>query len=309
MNETTFFLKTSDEKKLFIRKWIPPSNKKQVAVVQVIHGMAEHSGRYQNFAAAMNEQGIIVYANDQRGHGLTEDMALNRGHFADDRGWDLVIQDQSLITAHIKSEYPNLPVILLGHSLGSFLARSYIQQYGNDITGVIISGTGRNPGIQGKLAKLIINAVISIRGKRYRSPMVNGLIFSKYNQNFKPNRTPYDWISRDQNEVNKYVEDELCGYICTIGFLRDMVEGIFKLHRKENIRKIPHNLPIYIFSGDKDPLGVSGKAVIEAAEQYKEIGIKNVMYKLYEDGRHEMLNEINRDEVYQDIIKWIKNIS
>lgn len=307
MGESTFFLETSDEKRIFVRTWVPTITETPMAVVQIAHGMAEHSARYHSFAAALNQQGIAVYANDHRGHGKTEENPQDRGHFGDYLGWELAIQDLSLLTDHIKKMHPNVPVYLFGHSLGSFLVRRYIQLYNREMAGVIISGTGGHPGIQGKLGGIITKVIIRNRGTRFRSSMINNLIFGKYNQNFKPNRTSYDWLSRDEREVDKYMKDELCGYLCTVGFIGDMIAGIIELHRNEHIRKIPKDLPIYMFSGAKDPLGKNGKAVIEVAEQYKKLGMQDVIYKLYKDGRHEMLNEVNREEVYQDVIQWIQS--
>lgn len=309
MLESTFFLDTSDEKQIFVRKWLPKNMNRPLAVVQIAHGMAEHSARYHNFAAALNQQGIAVYANDHRGHGNTEENPKNRGHFGDRLGWNLAIQDLFLLTNHIKKVHPNLPVFLFGHSFGSFLVRRYIQLYDSKFSGVIISGTGRDPGFQGKLAGILINVVKRNQGTKFRSPMIDGLIFGKYNQCFKPNRTSFDWLSRDELEVDKYVKDELCGYMCTVGFIGDMIEGIIELHKNAHVRKIPKELPLYIFSGARDPVGNYGKAVIQVAEQYKKLGMQDVIYKLYSDARHEMLNEVNREEVYHDVIQWIKSKS
>ncbi len=305
MQESAFFLETSDEKRIFVRTWHPTTNEAPLAVVQIAHGMAEHSARYRSFAAALTQQGIAVYANDHRGHGKTEEDPQNRGHFGDQDGWGSAIQDLFRLTAHIQKTHPNVPVFLFGHSLGSFLVRRAIQLNGKGIEGVILSGTGGDPGIQGKLGLWIANGIIRKHGPKFRSAMIDHLIFGKYNRSFQPNRTSHDWLSRDEREVDKYVEDEGCGYVCTVGFIKDMIAGLIELHRKEQIEKIPKELPLYLFSGSKDPVGKNGKAVVAVAEQYKKSGMEDVSYKLYKDGRHEMLNEVNREEVYRDVIQWM----
>lgn len=305
MEMNNFILKSKDEMNIYVNKWILKNNIKPKAVVQIAHGMAEHIDRYNSFSKALTNEGYIVYGNDHRGHGKTAGSPENLGYFADDNGWNLVVEDMHELTKVIRKEYAGLPVFLIGHSMGSFLSRSYIQRYGNDINGVILSGTGGNTGILGNVGIFLAGHEMKKMGKRFRSKKLDKLSFGSFNKTFKPNRTNFDWLSRDAEEVNKYIEDKLCGEIFTAGFFYDMLSGLRDLNKKENIRKIPKELPIYFISGDKDPVGKNTKGVLQAINSYKKVGIYDISYKFYKDARHEILNELNKEEVYIDIIEWL----
>jgi len=189
--------------------------------------------------------------------------------------------------------------------MGSFLSRHYSMHYADDLSGLVLSGTGGDPGALGKIGLFIAKMDAKIHGKKAKSNILNKLSFGAFNDAFKPNRTDYDWLSRDNTEVDKYINDPWCGAVCTAGFFCDLLGGVVYINKKENIAKIPKNLPIYIFSGAKDPVGGNTKGVSQVYNTLKDAGIGDLTLKFYEDGRHEMLNEINREEVFKDVIAWL----
>jgi len=305
MKSTTFTFQSKNGAEIFVHKWMPNEDKALKAIFQLSHGMAEHSARYERFAQVLCDIGIGVYAHDHRGHGKTAGSLENIGYFADKNGWDLVVDDMHQLTEIIKKEQTDLPVFLFGYRMGSFLARAYIARYGNEIKGVILSGTGGDPGLLGKIGLMVARMESWIKGRKARSPMLNNLSFGGFNKAFKPNRTDFDWLSRDETEVDKYIDDTFCGGVFTTGFFVDLIGGINFINKPAVIGMIPVDLPIYMFSGALDPVGDNSKGVQQVYGAYKKAGIKDVSVKFYADGRHEMLNETNRDEVCQDVIHWV----
>ncbi len=296
--------KMTDGHEIFIHNWISKKSAPK-AVVQISHGMAEHAARYEPFAEKLVDSGYIVYANDHRGHGKTAGSVDCLGFFAENNGWMRVVEDMNELTSLIRNAHPGLPVFLLGHSMGSFLLRTYMFQYGTRINGAIISGTAGSAGVLGDIGMLVANMEIKRKGLRGKSTLLHQLSFGGYNKAFKPTRTDFDWLSRDHAEVDKYSNDPFCGTVFTAGFYRDLLWGLKTIHKKENIGMIPKNLPILILSGDKDPVGKNGKGVSQVYQSLKNIGITNIQLTLYPGGRHEMLNETNRHEVYRDVINWM----
>lgn len=305
MIASNFTFNSSDKTEIFVYKWMPEEGNAK-GIVQIAHGMAEHGQRYDRFAKHLTRNGYIVYANDQRGHGKTAGAIENLGYLSDEDGFDLLVKDLHDLSMIIKSEYPSLPLTLFGHSMGSFAAQRYIMLYGNDLDGVILSGSNGKQGRILKIASLIAKREIKKQGRKVQSLRLNDLIFGANNRKFEPSRTKFDWLSRDEKEVDKYNGDPYCGTVFTTGFFYDFFIGLMKIEDKRNIRLVPKDLPIYIFSGDKDPVGKFGKGVVNLYNRYKDQGVKDVEYKLYKDGRHEMLNEINRDEVMNDVVEWLE---
>ena len=305
MIATTFDLPTDDGLTLFVYRWMP-ENVPLRAVVQIAHGMAEHAARYERFAAALCRAGIGVYANDHRGHGRTAGGPENIGYFADADGWNKVVADMGQLCAAIGRENPGVPIFLFGHSMGSFLSRTFISRRGNEIRGAILSGTGGDPGLLGKIGLFIARALCFIKGAKSPSPLLNALSFGGFNKPFRPNRTEFDWLSRDAAEVDKYVADPLCGAVFTAGFFVDLIGGINEIHTPDTFTRTPGDLPILLFSGARDPVSADGKGVREVFDAYQKAGAVDIQMTLYEDGRHEMLNETNRDEVTENIIQWIQ---
>ncbi len=305
MVEETLKLEVSDGHKIFVYNWRPDGDNRVKGIVQIAHGMAETAYRYNRFAKRLVEQGYIVYANDHRGHGKTAASLDEVGYIGPD-GFNRMVEDMKELTQFIQNkENSDLPLFLFGHSMGSFLSQRYISLYGNSIQGVILSGTS---GSQGPILNIgigIAKREIAKNGPKARSPRLNDLSFGSYNKKFEPSRTEFDWLTRDEKEVDKYMEDPYCGGIFTTSFYYDFFKGLKENFKKSNLENIPKNLPIYIFAGDKDPVGNMGKGVLKLVKTYQRLGIKDLEYKLYKDGRHEMLNEINRDEVMEDVINWL----
>ena len=260
------------------------------------------------FAKKFSENGFIVYAHDHRGHGETSKSEEERGYIADKEGFDLLVEDVKELSDIIKKENEELPLILFGHSMGSFVSQRYIELYGDKIDGVILSGTNGRPDPITKLGIIISRDEMILRGRKAKSKVMDKLSFGDFNSNFKPNRTDYDWLCSVDEEVDKYIADPQCGFVCTTSYYYDLIRGLWKINEKENLKLIPKDLPVLIFAGDKDPVGDFGKGIIRLYECYKDLGIENLRYKLYKDGRHEMLNESNKDEVIEDILKWCNEI-
>ena len=304
MIEKNFTFKDSDEVEIFVYKWEPEEESIPKGVIQISHGMAEHAARYARFAERLTAAGYIVYANDHRGHGKTAGKIENVGYCGED-GFNWMVKDMKELTSIIKGENLGLPVFLFGHSMGSMLSQIYIALYGSELNGAILSGTSGKQGFILNLGIFMAKRQVVKIGVKTPSETMNKMTFASYNKEFIPARTAFDWLSRDEKEVDKYINDKLCGGVFSAGFFYDFLRGLKEMHRVEIMEKIPKSLPVYFTSGEKDPVGKNCKTIVSLIEEYKKLGIKDVSYKFYKDGRHEMLNEINRDEVMEDVINWI----
>ena len=228
------------------------------------------------------------------------------GYISDTNGFDDMVQEMKDLTDFIKKEHDDLKLFIFSHSMGSFLAQRYVEIYGEAIEGLILSGTNGEPPAALNVGIGLSGMIMKIKGRRYKSKLIDSLSFGSYNKKIKPKRTNFDWLSRDEKEVYKYIEDPLCGNLFPVSFFYDLYIGMKEIHEKENLEKIPKDLPIYIFAGTGDPVGDYGKGIVGLNNIYKRLGIKDVQYKLYEDGRHEMLNELNRLEVMIDVLNWLE---
>lgn len=289
---------------LFICKWLPSSDTSIKGVVQIAHGMAEWSGRYESFAESLTNRGYLVYANDHRGHGKTAKSLDLIGYTGTD-GFNGMARDLNLITHSIKLENPGLPIFIFGHSMGSFLAQRYISNWGSNLKGVILSGSNGKRGIDLDLGIHIARFQVMIKGAKAKSILLDLLSFGSFNSSFEPTRTKFDWLSRDPDEVDKYIDDPYCGAVFTTSFFYDFFRGIKHLYDTKTIKSIPKGLSVFIFSGEMDPVGELGKGPLKLAQYYRNLGLTDVSLKLYTEGRHEMLHEINHDEVMQDVINWL----
>jgi alpha-beta hydrolase superfamily lysophospholipase len=303
MKSETFTFLTEDRTEIFVHKWSPENAK---AAVQIAHGMAEHSERYRQFAGVLVAAGYAVYANDHRGHGKTAGRVENLGYFADENGWDLVVQDMRQLTQIIKTNHGDIPVFLLGHSMGSLLSLDYISRFGNDLGGVVLSAPPEDPGLLGNIGIFLAKFECWTKGRKAASPLLDKLTFGSFNKAFKPNRTDFDWLTRDSAEVDKYIGDRFCGTLFTAGFFFDLLTGVKKVNNTKTIDTIPKDLSVYLFAGEKDPVGNNPKGVQQIKTALEKAKIKDINLTLYPDARHEMLNEINREEVYRDIITWLE---
>lgn len=304
MKNESFILKDSGGFNIFVYKWLPDDISNVKAVVQIVHGLAEHAARYETFAKFLTDSGYIVYADDHRGHGKTAGSIENLGYAGED-GFNWMVKDLDEINEKIKEENPGLPVFMFGHSMGSLMTQMYISLHGEKLKGAVLSGTSGRQGIMLNLGIFLARREMKKLGPRVQSKMLNRLTFGHYNDCFKPVKTEFDWLSRDADEVKKYIEDPFCGAPSTSGFYYDMFRAIKEMHKTENMKRIPKDLPIYIMNGDMDPVGGNCKTVLRLIEDYKKLGIKDVAHKFYKGGRHEMLNEINREEVMKDILNWL----
>lgn len=302
METTTFTLTTGDGIAMFVYKWMPDDQPPK-AIVQILHGVAEYAGRYARLADALTAAGYVVYANDLRGHGKTAQDPDKLGLIGE-AGWEEFIKDVKQVTEFINQENYGIPLFLLGHSMGAFLAQSYIQRWGARLKGVILSGTtGKQPLIS--LAIFLAKRKLKKQGADALDIPLNNLTLGSLNKSFKPAKTAFDWLSRDEEEVQKYVNDPYCGFNKSNGLLAAMLIGEASNWKKAGERKIPKNLPIYLCSGSKCPVGLMSKGVVALYNRYKKYGITDVTMKLYEGARHEVFNETNRDEVTQDLIEWV----
>lgn len=287
-------------------KWQKKFTNDVTGVVLIIHGMAEHALRYENFANYLNECGYIVYALDYRGHGIT---GLNSGELGSlgEKGWQSVIKDIHKMVDIIKNEFPQLPLYLFGHSMGSLLARTCIIQYGREFKGVILSGTtnGGSPIIT-KIGLIISKIMVLIEGSKKTSSFMTRLTFGNYNKKFSTDRFGFQWLTRDESIVQKYTEDPLCGFECTWGFYKEMLGGIDFISNPKNISQVPVDLNVLILYGEDDPVGNYGSDVKKVYDIYEKRGMDNIKLKSYPQYRHEILNELNKEVVYEDIIDWLQ---
>jgi len=286
-------------------KCYPDSKPK--AIVQIAHGVADHIDRYKDFMAYLADNGFLVVGNDHLGHGHSIQHPIEQGFFAYHDGWQHVVNDMHRLRCIASEEFPEIPYILFGHSMGSFLTRTYIIQHPECYDAAIISGTGHMKPTMINSGYALASNIAKLKGVRYISKLIDNIAFGTYNNAFKPVRTKYDWISRDESQVDKYAADPFCGFIATASLFRDMMAGLKFITDQNNIQKMNKFKPIYFMSGDMDPVGENGKGVERAYKAFCDAGIMDIYLKLYKDGRHEMLNEINKEEVYQDILRWINS--
>ncbi|SDM17428.1 alpha/beta hydrolase [Sediminibacillus halophilus] len=307
MEQKTYWLTTADQEEVFVRNWYEP-NQSPKAIIQLAHGMAEHTARYQPFAEFMVKQNFAVYGNDHRGHGYTGKKQGTLGLLDENNGFDKTVEDLWTVTKVIKREHPGKPVFLLGHSMGSFLTRRYIQLHSDKVNGVMLSGTGSHPGFMNNIGKGLAIAERKRKGLKAPSKLLNKLAFANYNRNIDDQVTDFDWLSRDAELVRAYLDDPLSGFVPTAAFFFDLFTGFDHMDDPNGIESIAKQLPMLLFSGSMDPVGKQAKGVFRTAETYYRHGISDITVRIYENGRHEMLNEINKEEVYTDVVNWIEDV-
>ena len=301
-----FNFQGSDHKRIAAYKWVPEGTPK--AVVQIVHGVIEHASRYNDFATYLTGQGYAVYANDHRGHGKTIEVKEEMGWFAEKDGWNLCVEDLHILRKMAQEDFPGIPYFFFGHSMGSFLTRTYITKHGEGLSGCVLSGTAVHPKALIVSGSLLAKLQALFRGKKFPSKMLSQLSFGAYNKRIKDPKTPYDWVSRDPTVVTKYMQDEYCGFLGTCGLFIDLMYGLNYINTRSHLSGIPSTLPFLIFSGAEDPVGSYGKGPQTLTEQYRRAGFSDLTLKIYPEGRHEMLNELNRLEVYKDIQAWLDQV-
>ena len=288
MDETTFTIESSDGEQVFVYRWAGADDPK--AVVQIAHGMGEHAARYRRLGEALVDAGYVVYANDHRGHGRTAGDPQRHGNLGT-AGWGGLVDDMAALTARARAEHPGIPLVLIGHSMGSFALQHYLLDRSADIDAAVLSGT----------------SAIDVLGGGIDTTQPADL--TAFNAPFEPARTEFDWLSRDDAEVDAYIADPACGFGVDVAGMSEMLGGGGALSDPEQLAAIRDDLPLYLFSGDADPIAGGGELVQLVAERYRTAGVRDVTVTLYPGARHETLNETNRDEVTADLVAWLDRVT
>lgn len=296
--ESTFLSTTGDKLSKLI--WRPDGTPK--GVVQLAHGMAEHILRYNGMAQALNDAGFAVVGNNHLGHGET---AVIQGYFAKKGGWDVLLNDMHKVRQDTEKEYPGLPYFLLGHSAGSFLVRCYLFEHSQGLRGTVLTGTGSFSRTEIRLGLLLSRILILWGMGRRPAILVDTLAFSANNKPFLPAQTPFDWLSRDQEQVQAYAHDPMCGFPFTAKGYHDMFTGMKRMADLNSMKAMDKGLAVLFLSGSRDPVGKNGAGMQRVADAFRDAGMKDITVKLYPEARHEVFNEVNRQEVYDDLLSWL----
>lgn len=305
--EELYFDSRDNENKIHAMKWIPES-KTPICILQIIHGMAEYIERYDEFAETMARKGILVVGEDHLGHGKSVGENGTYGYFCERDAATVVVRDSHRLKKMIQDQYPGIPYIILGHSMGSFILRNYLCRYGTGIQAAVIVGTGMQPKAVLAAGKAVAAVQKLFKDSKYPSGLLNAIAFGGYNKRIKGNRTVMDWLTKDEKIVDAYIQDPLCGFTFTVNGFQTIFELVSRLYKSENLEKIPKELPVLFMSGADDPVGDYGKGVNKACRSLVDAGMKRVQMKLYSDDRHEVLNETDRAKIYEDIYIWILSV-
>jgi len=307
MVKEEFYYDSGDKKsKLHAVRYTPEDKDSIRCIVQIVHGMAEYIERYEEFAEFLTDRGFVVVGEDHMGHGKSVGRKGRYGYFCEQDPATVLVQDVHQLKKATAALYPNVPYVIAGHSMGSFITRNYMFRYGTEIDAAVIMGTG----MQHKAALALSGTVAAVQGRIFgpekKGKLLDKMAFGSYNRRIENPRTPFDWLSRDEERVKKYLKDPMCGFVFTINGFQALFELISRLYRPENLERIPKSLPVFMLSGDADPVGGYGRGVRKAYRSLRAAGLENIRFKLYEGGRHELLNETNRRDVMQDIYRWIE---
>ena len=303
VQKTEYYMSSSNgTDKLHLVEWQPEGEVQ--GILQISHGKIEYIDRYDRFARFMAERGFVVIGNDHLGHGETA-AEKNYGYFAPEDGSGYVVRDLHRVSQYARRKYPDKPFILMGHSMGSFMARRYAMTYGKELDGLILMGTGSKPEILLKVGRVLVGALIRMKGERAHSGLLEKLCFALYNIRIRPARTPSDWLSRDEKEVDKYLAHPYSKFTFTLNGYRTLFEVISFVQDKDNILRLPHSLPMLFVAGQEDPVGNYGKSVKAVAQSYQRAGVRDVTCRLYPGARHELLNELDYETTQEDIWDWI----
>ena len=299
------FLSSDGRTQLHGAQWTP-ADREPIAVLQIAHGVAEHILRYDDFARYLNDRGILVAGHDHLGHGKSLPEGGTPVYFGDRATWETVVDDIHLLHDRLREQYPDLPILLMGHSMGSFLSRSYLIRYPGTVDAAIIMGTGYMSAASTAASLAVINAECLRNGESRPSAVATKASFGIYNRRFAPNRTSMDWLSLNPDNVDAYLKDPLCQGNASAGLFREMLSGIRFVCKEDNIRKMNHHTPILFISGAMDMVGDCSKGVERAAAAFQRAGMRDVTVKLYPELRHEVLKEDCREQVYDDIDRWLE---
>lgn len=289
--------------KIHAVRWVPEG--KVVCIVQIIHGMAEYIERYEELAQYLGEKGILVTGDDHLGHGKSVGEDGTYGYFCEQDPATVVVRDVHRLKKMTQEEYPGIPYVILGHSMGSFILRNYLFRYGTGIQGAIVCGTGSQPKALVKVSKMIAALQGVFLGQKHVAKMIDNLAFGSYNKKIPDAKTPVDWLCTEEGVVDAYVKDELCGFTFTVNGFMTLFTLLDRLNQEENLRAMPKDLPVYFIAGDMDPVGNYGEGVRKAYEDFQKVGMERISLKLYAGDRHELLNEKDKFKVYENIYPWI----
>ncbi len=303
-NIQSFHFSSSDGvHQCYVQEWLPAGPPR--AVLQIAHGVTEHIGRYDEAARFLAGRGVLVCGADHLGHGKTA-RAGEHGCFPAKNGWALVTEDIHRLRRFQGEKYPGIPYFLLGHSMGSFLVRTYLCRYPGTLDGAILSGTGQESAALVAAGKAAAGLLSALRGSNYVSPLVYKLSLGAYNEHFQPARTRADWLSRDEKAVDAFLSDPLCSFRPSCSLFCGMLDGLQYIANPKALARMDPDTPVYLFSGDQDPVGHMGKSVQKVHGYFKDHHTRDSTLKLYPGGRHEMFNELNRQEVYEDLLDWLE---
>ena len=302
-NEYTF-TSANGSTPIHVREWVPDCDIN--AVVQISHGICEYAGRYAPFARYLASKGFVVVANDHLGHGQSVLSEEDLGYFGPLGSWETVVEDIEQLRRLTAEKWPESPYFLLGHSMGSFLARTWLIRHPEvELAGVILSGTGQPAAPVLAAGRMLCDADVLKNGPRHRSLDIYGMAFGSYNKKIEPRRSPYDWLTRDEAVVDAYAADPLCTFTPTSSLFREMLSGLATVGSAREISRMSKDIPIILMSGDADPVGGWGVQVAKVYSLLVKAGCKDVAYKFYPGARHEILNETNRAEDYKGIHDWL----
>ena len=292
--------------KLYSVKYLPDGEPK--AIVQIVHGMSEYMGRYEEFAKYLADQGYLVTGEDHLGHGLSVPQGETYGYFCSMDPATVLVRDVHRLKKTVQAQYPGVPFVILGHSMGSYILRNYLCRYGTGIQAAIVMGTGMENKAAVDFVRVLTKMMHAIYGEKHLSRTLDKLVMGSYNKKIEAPRTDSDWLSRDEEVVNKYRIDPLCGFPFTVNGYEALFELVSRLFKQENLAKLPAQLPTLVVSGGQDPVGAYGEGVQRAYESMKNAGMQKLELKIYPEDRHEILNELDREQVYADIVKWIQTV-
>lgn len=303
---TDFYYESQCGSKIHGCRWTPEGEVK--AIVQLVHGISEHMGCYKELAEFLNTQGILVVGEDHMGHGKSITEKTPIGYFCG--GWFGAVEDTCKLMRETMEEFPGVPYILFGHSMGSFMTRTILAKYPDcGISGAIICGTAWQKAAVVTAGKAVAELICNTKGETHPSKFLGKMAFGTYNNKIEHQRTIADWLTRDNRVVDAYIADPLCGFTASAGLMRDMMEGFEYIQNPQNLAAMNKDLPVYFIAGDADPVGDYGKGVRYAAEMFKKSGMKQVDLKIYPLCRHEIHHELNKTEVQDDVIRWITNVT
>ena len=305
--ENIYFESRDGVSKLHAIVW-SDETKKPIGILQIIHGMAEYIDRYDDFARFMVEKGYVVVGDDHLGHGDSVGENGTFGYFCKKDPATVLVRDEHRLKKLMEAKYKGVPYYILGHSMGSFIARNYLNRYGSGIQGMIVMGTGNQSKALLSASKVLVGLTGFFCGEKHVAKFINKLAFGTYNRAIEDAKTNVDWLTKDETIVDKYIADERCGFTFTVNGFRGLFELIYRLQKPKNFVNIPKQIPVFLVSGEEDPVGDYGEGVIGAKNDLVRAGLENVSMKLYPGDRHEILNETDKDIVYQDIYEWLESI-